>query len=351
MAEKVLVGMSGGVDSSAAVYLLKDRGYNVTGATLDLIGDGGGHDITDAQHVAYQLGIPHSTIPAAEIFEAAVKRQFVDAYEKGLTPNPCVVCNKHIKFGFMLDWAFEHGFERIATGHYARVEYDAVSGRWLLRKSVDVRKDQSYFLYTLSQEQLSHTYFPLGQFTKEQVRELAAQAKLDCAKRPDSQDICFVPDGDYRAFIERFTGRQFHDGNIVDLEGKVLGRHNGIIGYTTGQRRGLGVSGGRPLYVVRKDIERNEVILGDEKDLYTQRISAGDVNWIAVSPPEAPLHVQAKIRFSQQSVNAVVFPEETGVTVEFEMPQRAATPGQSVVFYQDDIVIGGGIIERIGVMA
>ncbi|MGI6269863.1 MAG: tRNA 2-thiouridine(34) synthase MnmA [Candidatus Howiella sp.] len=350
--QKVLVGMSGGVDSSAAAALLLEAGMEVGGVTLCLCDglpggaapDNAGRDAEDAAAVAAALGIPHCVAAFREDFEAQVIFPFVRAYLAGQTPNPCVFCNKQIKFGVMLNYALERGFTHIATGHYVRRKTDPVSGRELLLRSADLKKDQTYMLYTLSQKQLAHSLFPLGGLQKQEVRRYAEEKGLVSAKRPDSQDICFVPDGDYAAFIERYTGEKCPPGDYVDRRGSRLGRHGGVIRYTIGQRKGLGIALGRPAFVLEKDAGSRRVVLGEEKYLFARRVAVGQVNLIAAERLDAPLRVTARLRYSQQPQPATLFPEEDGALLEFDTPQRAATPGQSAVFYDGDIVIGGGVI-------
>lgn len=356
MNQKVMVAMSGGVDSSVAAYLLKEQGYDAAGVTLKLysnddIGDPQGHtccsleDVEDARSVAYALGMEHYVYNFSDDFRKQVMDRFVDSYLKGETPNPCIDCNRYIKFKVLYDRAELLDYDYISTGHYARIGYDSASGRWLLKKGLDPSKDQSYVLYSMTQQQLSKTLFPVGELTKAQVREIADAHGFINSNKPDSQDICFVPDGDYKSFIARYAHYQSREGNIIDLNGNILGKHPGTIGYTIGQRRGLGVSAARPLYVVRKSLADNTVTLGSEADLYSKRLSAQNINLIAVDKLHAPLKVNAKIRYSQNTAPAVIEPVGEGrVEVIFETPQRAVTTGQAVVFYDGDIVIGGGTI-------
>lgn len=339
---KIAVGMSGGVDSSAAAVLLKNSGYEVMGVTLKLYGEP--EDISDAALVAKTLGIEHTVPDFSEKFRNNVIDPFVSGYESGRTPNPCLICNKRIKFGAMLDYALENGCDGIATGHYVRREYDSVSGRYLLKKPVDVSKDQSYVLYSLNQKQLSHSLFPLGEYTKPQIRALAADAGLEIASKPDSQDICFVPDGEYAEFIERYRGAPVSPGEYVDTNGKVLGNHGGVIRYTIGQRKGLGIALGRPIFVVSKDAESRRVTLGDEELLFSRRIRIKNVNLIPLDSLTCPMRVAAKIRYNQKEQPAWLHPVENGYLLEFDEPQRAATPGQAAVFYDGEILIGGGTI-------
>ena len=353
--EKVLVGMSGGVDSSAAALLLKRGGYDVSGVTLKLF-DGYGpdeertccslSDVEDARSVCYTIGIEHYVFNFKDKFETEVMQNFADCYKGGETPNPCIRCNRFIKFDCMLRRAEELGFDYIATGHYARIERDDKTGRYLLMRPADRSKDQTYVLYGLTQRQLSRTLFPLYGMTKPQIRELAAEAGLVNSRKADSQDICFVPDGDYARFIERFTGEIPKKGFFTDKNGAVLAPHEGFTKYTVGQRRGLGIALGKPAFVVKKDVLSGNITLGDEADLFTRELTAGDVNLISAERIDEPLCLTAKTRYSQQDSPATVFPpdENGNLRIVFDTPQRAVTPGQAVVFYDGDIVVGGGTI-------
>jgi len=345
MGNKVFVAMSGGVDSTAAALLLLEQGYDVEGVTLRLREGQGGGDIDDARTAAEALGIRHTVLDLCTLFREKVMGRFISEYVQGRTPNPCIDCNREIKFGALLDWALEQGADYIATGHYARVRQDGDTGRWALLRGLDRRKDQSYVLYQLTQRQLSHLLLPVGTYEKPRLREIAAQRGLVNAGRPDSQDICFIPDGDYAAFLER-QGVALAPGDFVDEKGHVLGRHRGLERYTTGQRKGLGVSADRPLYVVRKDRETNSVVLGPEESLYTRTLTVGRVNLIALDTlPLEGLRVTAKTRYSQRESAAVLTPLSDGrARLDFDEPQRAVTAGQAAVFYDGEAVAGGGTI-------
>ncbi len=348
--KKVLVGMSGGVDSAAAAALLLERGYAVTGCLLRLhLGPEAplwARNLADAQAVAEKLGIRLLCADYSALFRRQVMDYFAAAYRAGLTPNPCVKCNEHVKFAALCREADAMGIPCIATGHYAQVDQDPASGRARLLRGADRRKDQSYFLYPLSQGVLRRLLLPIGGYTKEAVRDLAEAQGLVNARKRDSQDICFIPGGDYGAFLEA-RGLVSPPGDFLDTGGRVLGRHQGLERYTTGQRRGLGVSGGRPLYVVRKDLAANTVILGDEADLYARTVWAEDFRWVSLPPQETPLAVTAKTRYSQGETAATLYPEGEGrVRVVFDAPQRAVTPGQSLAAYAGDAVVGGGVISR-----
>ena len=351
MARRVFAAMSGGVDSAAAALLLLQAGCDVTGVTLRLHGFrdrpglcGSADEIDTARSVAAALGIPHVVLDLSERFRERVMGRFVSEYVRGRTPNPCVDCNREIKFGALLDWALDQGADAMATGHYARVRFDGAVGRWQLLRGADRRKDQTYFLYQLSQHQLSHLLLPAGDYEKPALRALAAAHGLSNAQRADSQDICFVPDGEYVSFL-RQQGAELVPGDFVDEAGRVLGRHKGLPCYTLGQRKGLGVSAGAPLYVLAKDPARNAVVLGADSALYTSELTAERVNWLSIPVPDGPLSVTARTRYSQREAAAHVEPLPGGrARVVFRDPQRAVTPGQAVVFYDGDLVLGGGTI-------
>lgn len=341
--KRVLIGMSGGVDSSTAAYLACQEGYCCTGATMELVSDGA--DTADARSVAQRLGMEHVVLPFQQTFSQQVIQPFVDSYEKGLTPNPCIRCNQSLKFGVLLDWALEQGYDYVASGHYARLRRDENTGRYLLYQAADPAKDQTYFLAGLNQRQLSHILFPLGALTKQQVRQIAESQGFVNARKRDSQDICFIPDGDYAAFLERFTGKTYPQGTYLDLQGQPLGQHQGAVRYTIGQRKGLGIALGQPMYVCGKDMACNTVTLGPNEALYAQALLASDWNWLPFPALTAPMAVTAKIRHSQTSQAATVYPEADGTArVVFAEPQRAITPGQAVVLYQEQMVVGSGTI-------
>lgn len=347
--KKAMIGMSGGVDSSVAARLMLDAGFDCAGATMRLhdFGCGGTDDAMDARAVAEALGIPHYLFEFQPEFENAVIRSFVSAYENGLTPNPCIRCNRHLKFGAMLEKALALGFDYVVSGHYAQVRQDETTGRFLLYKAEDQAKDQTYFLAGLNQHQLSHILLPLGGLTKAEVREIAEQSGFLNARKRDSQDICFVPDGDYAAFLSRYTGKSYPQGDYLDRSGKVVGRHKGAVCYTLGQRKGLGIALGEPVYVCGKDMQKNTVTVGPNEALFSSALRAADWEWLPFPALTAPLRVTAKIRHSQLAQAATVYPEENGTArVEFDAPQRAITPGQAVVLYDGDLVVGGGTITQ-----
>ena len=346
--------MSGGVDSSVAAYLMKQRGFDCIGVTMKLFSNEeigcsraktccSLEDVEDARSVAYRLGIPYYVFNFTEDFGRQVIDRFVAAYENGATPNPCIDCNRYLKFERLYRRAAELGCDRVATGHYARIEKQG--DRYLLKKASDESKDQSYVLYAMTQEQLAHTAFPCGALSKTQTRQIAEEQGFLNAEKPDSQDICFVPDGDYAAFIRRYTGKSYPDGPFVTTQGTIVGRHRGIIHYTVGQRKGLGVSSDRPLYVQNIDAAKNTVVLGENRELFGTELNAVNFNWIAFETPPDILRAKAKIRYRHQEQWATV--EVTGkntVHLVFDAPQRAVTRGQAVVLYDGDTVLGGGEI-------
>ncbi len=354
MKEKALIAMSGGVDSSVAAYLMIEQGYDCIGATMKLqqgeedIGTAeqgccSSDDVEDARSVAFRLGIPYYVFNFTEDFRKKVIEPFISAYENGATPNPCVACNRYLKFERFYDRARELGCDYVVTGHYGRVERQG--GRFLLKKALNAAKDQSYVLYAMTQEQLAHTKFPLGEMDKEETRRIAGEQGFLNSDKPDSQDICFVPDGNYAEFIRRQTGKEYPEGDFVNREGKVLGRHKGIIHYTIGQRKGLGIAVGEPVYVCRICPEANQVVLGQNKDLFTRDFDAVDVNWIAWEKPPESFRAKARVRYRHKEQSALVtVTGENQIHVRFDEPQRAITKGQSVVLYDEDIVLGGGTI-------
>ncbi len=353
---KALIAMSGGVDSSVAAFLMKKQGYDCMGVTMKLfhnedISAPEGHtccsldDVEDARSVAFSLGIPYHVFNFSDRFKECVINRFVAAYEKGATPNPCIDCNRFLKFDKLFLRAKELGCNHIATGHYARIQQDARTGRYLLKKAVDLSKDQSYVLYSLTQEQLAHTLFPLGAMTKEETRAIAEANGFVNAKKHDSQDICFVPDGKYGDFIETYLGKKFPEGDFVDQNGNVLGRHKGIIRYTVGQRKGLGLALPASMYVTKIEPETNRVILGFQEDLLSDTLFANDLNLIMVDRIDAPMRLKAKVRYRQPEQWATVTQiDEDRLKVVFETPQRAITKGQALVLYDGDVVVGGGTI-------
>lgn len=355
--KKALIAMSGGVDSSVAAYLIKQQGYDTAGITLKLYDNEDVglcndktccslDDIEDARRVADSIGIPYYVFNFSEGFKAQVIDRFVDAYKSGATPNPCIDCNRYIKFEKLLHRAEQLGFDYIVTGHYAIVERDADTGRFLLKKAVDSTKDQSYVLYSLTQDQLSKTLLPLGNMKKTLVRKIADENGFINAEKSDSQDICFVKNGDYARFIEEYTEERFGKGNFIDLSGNILGEHKGIIRYTIGQRKGLGIAFKKPMYVCNIDVAANTVTLCEEEQLYSKTLTARDINLISCDKIENPIRVKAKVRYKHEEQPATVSRiDDDRLLVEFDKPQRAITRGQAVVFYDGDIVVGGATIE------
>ncbi len=346
----VLIAMSGGVDSAVAAYLLKEKS-TVAGVTMQLADAPGAHreaslrDIADAAATCRSLGITHYVCELSDCFRERVTIPFIKAYEAGLTPNPCVTCNKEIKFGALLDYAVKGGFSYLATGHYARIEHTA-TGRYLLRRAKDTAKDQTYMLYTLTQDVLSHVLLPLGEVEKSEVRAIAAAAGLSAAARGDSQDICFIPDGDYATYIRAHSTNIPKKGAFLSTDGKVLGEHQGLIHYTIGQRKGLGIALGKPAFVLSKSVSDNTVTLGEDAALYSTRLTLKNINLIPFDKLDGHMMLDAKARYRQAAAPARV--EQTGedeLTVEFKVPQRAIAAGQSLVLYDGDYVVGGGIIQ------
>ncbi len=356
--KKVMLGMSGGVDSSVAAALLLQQGYEVIGVTLQIWQDmdeemkkseGGCCSLSavdDARRVANRLGIPYYVLNFKDIFYKTVIEYFKEEYFKGRTPNPCIACNRHVKWQAMLDKAVSMGIDYIATGHYAKVMYDAVSNRYVLKKSVTDKKDQTYALYNLTQEQLSRTLMPVGDYPKDKIREMAREIGLSVASKPDSQEICFINDNDYGKFLSENCDKEIVPGKFVDTQGNVLGNHKGIVHYTVGQRKGLGIAFGKPMFVVALDAKTNRVVLGDDSEVFSNELTASDLNFISIEKPVDGMRVGAKIRYSAKESPATIHVlDNNKVKVTFDVPQRAITPGQAVVFYDGDVVVGGGTID------
>lgn len=336
---RALIALSGGVDSSVAAYLMKQAGYDCVGASLRLLDSA---DTADAKAVAKALDIPFYAFDMREEFKKEIIDKFISSYENGLTPNPCVICNRVFKFGYLYDKAKELGCEYIVTGHYAKIVEQ--NGEFSLRKSQNTAKDQSYFLYSVKSDMLPKIIFPLEDYSKDEIRKIAADLGFSTATKKDSQDICFIPNGDYAAVIESLTGKDYKKGDFIDLNGKKLGTHSGIIRYTIGQRKGLGIALGKPMFVGKKDAAVNTVTLCDDNELYSDSLVAKEFNWLK-KPDSAEFTCKARIRYRHIKQPATVTLEGDKVYIKFNEPQRAITPGQSVVLYDDDMVLGGGIIE------
>ena len=348
MQKRILIAMSGGVDSSVAAHLMQREGFSCGGAIMDLWDTGSSGAQADARAVAQRMGMEFYVLDAQDAFRRQVVDYFIDSYESGVTPNPCIQCNRHLKFGWFLDRARELGYEGIATGHYARVRMHPENGRFLLCKAADEKKDQSYFLACLNQQQLSAAHFPLGELTKNEARKIAEEQGLITARKKDSQDICFVPDGDYVAFMKRYTGKEYPAGDYLNLSGKIVGKHCGAVCYTLGQRKGLGIALGAPVYVCSKDMQANTVTIGPESALFSTTLVADQWNWFPFETLTQPMRVMAKARYRHIPQPATVYPAEDGsANVVFDEPQRAITPGQTVALYEGDMVVGGGIITKV----
>lgn len=344
MKQTVVVGLSGGVDSAVCALLLKEQGYNVVGVTMETWGDDRGDYVTDAKKVADTLGIAHHVVDFREKFREKVVNYFIKEYNLGRTPNPCIMCNRYVKWEALMHRGLEFDAEYVATGHYGKI-IKLPNGRYSVAKSYSMGKDQSYVLYSLTQEELSRTLFPLYEYEKDEIRKIAAANNLPVADKKESQDICFIPDHDYVSFIEKQTGIKSVPGEFVDMDGKVLGMHKGIMHYTVGQRKGLGIAFGEPKFVVGINSERNQVVLGSAEDLMVTRVVLEDVNYMSVDDINEPIEVTGKLRYSQKDSPCILFKDENGrLNAEFDEPMRAATPGQSAVFYNEDCIICGGII-------
>ncbi|MDE6208796.1 MAG: tRNA 2-thiouridine(34) synthase MnmA [Lachnospiraceae bacterium] len=354
-----MIAMSGGVDSSVAAFLTKEAGYSCIGATMKLfanddIGVCREHsccsldDVEDARSVARSMNIPYYVFNYSERFTELVMDKFVEAYENGMTPNPCIDCNRYMKFEKLYSQAKELYCDYVVTGHYARIEFDDNCNRYILKKAIDLSKDQSYVLYSMTQDQLAHTLFPLGGMEKTKTRQIAEENGFINAKKHDSQDICFVQNGSYAEFIEQYTNKKYPEGNFVDMQGNILGKHKGIIRYTVGQRKGLGLSLKEPMYVAKIDVENNTVVLAKDAELYSTSLIANNINLISVDRINEPMHLKAKVRYrhTEQPATVTQIDEDT-VSIVFDEPQRAITKGQAVVLYDGDVVIGGGTIIKV----
>lgn len=335
--------MSGGVDSSVSAHILKSQGYNVIGATMKLF-DTETDSSIDAKKVCDELHIQHIDLDYKKEFKESVINNFIDAYKNSKTPNPCVVCNKKLKFGYLYDYVKKNNIDYIATGHYAKVEYSEKYNRYVLKKADNINKDQSYFLYSISKEILPHILFPLSSFnSKDEIREIARLNNIPTASKSDSQDICFIPDGNYKKFLNKNSDIKDNIGNVI-LNGRVIGKHTGLYKYTIGQRKGLGIAHETPLYVIGFNNAKNELIVGEEKDLYVNSFKVKNYNLLLIDKLTEPMHVNVKTRYKSQYYPATISMEDDFIKVEFDKPEKGITPGQSAVFYVDDIVLGGGII-------
>ena len=349
--KKVLLGLSGGVDSSVSAILLQQKGYEVIGTTLEMFSPHTSSEVNtnsiDAKKMCNTLKMPHFAYDCKEEFKKHIIEDFIDCYANCKTPNPCIECNRHMKFGYMWEKAKELGCNYIATGHYAKTEYSEKYGRWILKKSNAGKKDQSYVLWNIPKDLIEHILFPLAEFEeKEQIRQIARENNLKVADKPDSEDICFIPDGNYKEFLEKNSNIKPKEGNIVNSKGEILGKHTGLYNYTIGQRKGLGISYSVPLFVLGFNASKNEVIVGEEKELYKKEILVTDINLLLVDEINEEMEVEVKTRYSSKVAKAKIKQEGDKIKVEFLEPQRAITPGQSAVFYIDDIVVGGGKIEK-----
>lgn len=358
MNNRVVVGMSGGVDSSVTAYLLKKQGYEVIGVTMQVWPEDKEYEereggccslssVEDARRVSHKLGIPFYVMNFKDIFHEKVIQPFIDEYLSGKTPNPCIACNKFIKFDAFLEKAKSLNADYIATGHYAKI-YKDENGRFLIKRSQDDKKDQTYVLYNMTQYQLAHTLMPCGDYSKDTIREIAKEIGLSVHNKKDSEEICFIPDNDHGSYIKRQNPEEVKAGNFVDSQGNILGRHKGIVYYTIGQRKGLGIALGKPVFVKDINVLKNEVVLGCEEDIFKKSLIADEVNFIPFERLNSPMKVQAKIRYASKATEATIYPyEDSKVKVVFEKPVRAITKGQSVVFYEGDLLLGGGIIEKL----